>query len=64
MRKTMNVRSWESPPFSSAANKDELSEKGFVALYIELTGSRETEARGVYMYSGVIRQRTSVSWED
>ena len=62
MKIAENFRSSENPRLFGVAKEDELSEKGFVALYAELTGSSETEARSVYMYSDIKLQQAPGLW--
>jgi hypothetical protein len=49
----------ENPEQSNAVERDELAEERFIALYTELTGASETQARCVYMYSDIIRGQDS-----
>lgn len=39
------------------SEQGEASEEDYIELYIELSGASEAQARSVYMYSDIIRQR-------
>ena len=43
---------------SETSKQDATAEERFIALYKELTGASESQARSVYMYSEIIRQQT------
>jgi hypothetical protein len=51
------LNSSENPEPSNAAEQDALAEERFIALYTELTGASESQARSVYMYSDIIQQQ-------
>lgn len=47
----------EKPDKSSDADRDAANEDTFIQQYTELTGASEAQARSVYMYLDIIRQR-------
>ncbi len=49
--------SCEQPKKSSDAAEDAANEGIFIREYTELTGASEAQARSVYMYLDIIRQR-------
>jgi hypothetical protein len=51
----------QKPEQPNVVEQDELTEERFIALYIELTGASEAQARSVYMYSDIIRNRDPYS---
>jgi hypothetical protein len=57
-QETMEKSSFsESPEQTNTLEQDAAAEGTFIKQYIELTGASEAQARSVYMYSDIIRQR-------
>jgi hypothetical protein len=51
------TNSSENPGQCDTGEVDNPDEEKSVALYTELTGASEAQARSVYMYSDIVRQR-------
>jgi hypothetical protein len=47
----------EKPEKSSDADQNAANEENFIRQYTELTGASEAQARSVYIYFDIIRQR-------
>jgi hypothetical protein len=47
----------KNPDQPDEAKEDAAAEKRFIEQYKELSGASESQARSVYMYADIIRQR-------